>query len=259
MSQNNQTPDELVNNFINQESDRAITLIRSNNLLQGSSLTFLNPEQKQAFIRIVKEYYIKKFNNINLPNDDFELIFYNPFEKKFIVPLSENSGDAKMRHFIPLTFEQFITAIVHSLIIGIFKIDSIKRFFTTNFWTGESILTQSNDEQRLKKFYPYVTGKIYLEMISDPLMGESIIELSNSVATEGLLVNPNFRPTDLTTYEVTGDLPRPPTPPGGWPSDKLGGKKYRKTNRKRKSKSKSKSKKRYYKSRSYRRIKRNFF
>ena len=60
-----------------------------------------------------------------------------------------------------------------------------------------AILTQSNDEQRLKKFYPYVTGKIYLEMISDPLMGESIIELSNSVATEGLLVNPNFRPTDL--------------------------------------------------------------
>ena len=49
MSQNNQTPDELVNNFINQESDRAITLIRSNNLLQGSSLTFLNPGKKTSF------------------------------------------------------------------------------------------------------------------------------------------------------------------------------------------------------------------
>lgn len=253
MSQNNQNQDEIVNNFIKEESDRVISLIKLNNMDQGSLVTILTKDQKDMFVSLVREYYFKKLNSINAQNNDFELIFYNPFLKKFTVPLNEElPNGTKIRNYINLSFEQFIRAIINAIIIGIFKIEDVNTIGTTN--SGYSILTDPTDELELQKNYPYVTGKIYLEMINDPLFAKKITYLAARVSTDdlqvdpvlkqinqGILIDPEIKPK---RYEIIGDLPRPPTPPGGWPSDKLGGKKYRKTNRKRKYKSKSKSRSR---------------
>jgi hypothetical protein len=271
MSENTQTlqnNDEFVNSLIERESDRAISLIRLNNVHHGSLLSLLTKEQKNMFVYLVREYYFKKLNSINGQNNDFELIFYNPFIKKFSVPLDEELSDGtKTRIYINLSFDQFIRAIIHAIIIGIFKIEDQKKFVTTNF--GNSVLTHPTDELELQKYYPYVTGKIYLEMISDPLVARQITYLAARVSTDELQVNPvlmeinqKIGPPAPEPDEITGHLPIPPTPPGGWPSDKKGGKNIRKTNRKRKyktkskSKSNTKSKKRRYKSRSHRRNKR---
>jgi len=235
MSENTQTQEELVNNFIKQESDRAIALIRMNNL-EGNTLTFLNQEQKNIFVTLIKEFYLKKLNSVNVQNNDLELIFYNHFIQKFSVPISEElTNGTKIRHYISLSFEQFITAIIHALIIGIFKLDNVNQFRTT-YSDNTSILTNDADELQLKKFYPYVTGKIYLEMISDPSFASKIKYLSDIVATEGLEINPDF----LEIYQKntaessqTKDLRR-----GGKNKRKTN----RKTNRKRKYKCRSNSK-----------------
>ena len=61
MSENTQTlqnNDEFVNSLIERESDRAISIIRLNNVHHGSLLSLLTNEQKNMLVSLVREYYI---------------------------------------------------------------------------------------------------------------------------------------------------------------------------------------------------------
>jgi len=261
-TQNSQNNEEYVNSLIERESDRVISLIRMNNMNQGSSLTLLTKDQKNMLVSLVREFYFKKINSINVKNNDLELIFYNPFIHKFAVPLTEELSDGtKIRTYINLSNDQFIRAIIHAIIIGIFKLDNTHQFFSLD--NNTSVLTVHTDDSELKKNYPYVTGKIYLEMIMDKQFAKNITYLAARVGTDELQLDPVLMEINQKIGppapepepdEITGHLPIPPIPPGGWPLVKRGGKKYRKTNRKRKYKSNShsKSKKRRYKSRFHR-------
>ena len=252
------TNEEHFNNFIKQELDKTIAGINeyNNDIDITDMLTYFNSNQKDKFVYLVKQYYLKL--DASLKNKTNEgLIKYDEGTETFIIPIVDENPDGTTKTInYKLTIEQFLLAIIRALVVAVFRLERNVFFITWD--DNTSILT---DDTELENIYSFIISFILNEMLRDPEFALKLTELSNDIGAVGLLVNPNFRPTDSTTYEVTGDLPRPPTPPGGWPSDnrpKLGGK----TNRKRKYKSKSKSrrnsksKKRRYKSRSNRRSKR---
>jgi hypothetical protein len=223
---------EEFNQSILADLEKSITKI--NAYYQGNDiLPVLNDDQKLTSVNTVREYYRELANAINSNRGK---IRYDGV--KFIIPItvSFQYGDNTRTIDCKLTGEQFMQAIVDALVIGIFRLEG------NQFDNTSGLL----DEYPLKEYYPYILAYLYNEIVAVPGIAAKVTQLAAEIATVNLpqpnLPQPNT--TDGTSsVQLNNDpqnpVPRvlPPTPPGGWPSDKRGGK----TNRKRKYKMKSRS------------------
>lgn len=240
MSTNLANGEEYFNNFVKQEVNKTIAVINEHNddNILNDTLPYFNEEQKNRFVNLVKQYYLKLAKSLHNKTNE-GLIKYDSTTENFIIPIVEENIDGTTKTIdCKLTVEQFILIIIHAIVIAVFKLDG-KYFFTT-FIDNTSALTSV---PALENNYPFIISFVLNEMLRDPNFASGLTLLADNVATGS---NTSRSPT---SYVVTGEKPLPPPPRNGWPSDRRGGK----TNRKRKYKSRSnsrstsKSRKRNYK------------
>ena len=245
--------EELFDQLVKQELDKTLEIIKNHNTIFTGvdTLPPLNEEQKNMFVVLVKQYYVKFVQSLNNQTNE-SLIKYDPSTRNFIIPVVEDNLDGTTKTVnYNLTVEQFIETIIRAIIIAVFKLDG-KHFFTTSLDNTSALI----NDKSLKKVYPFILSFVLNEMLRDPNFAAGLTVLADNVAT-------GQNTTRSQSYVVSGEKPVPETPRNGWPSDRRGGKTNRKRkykfNTKSKSKSKSRSrsssKKRHYKSRKHSRSK----
>jgi hypothetical protein len=178
------------NQIVMFDLEKTITEINKHNInINGvTRLKYLNDEQRNKFINIVRKYYE---SIVNAVNSNASKIKYSAAIQKFMVPVvvSRPYGDNTREVFCKLSIDQFVQAIVDAVIIGLFRLEG-QVFFTTYADKSSALV----DDQILKGYYPYIISYLYNDITAVPGLATQLREFASELATKDLPVSPVLNP-----------------------------------------------------------------